>query len=521
MSIDINKQQNIKWDRFKKYSFFYKELGLMLDISRIFFDDNFFESLEKNMQLAYKFMDSLEKGDKVNKDEDRMVGHYWLRNYKISPNKNIELEIKKSINDIKIFVKKIEKLKLFKYFIIIGIGGSILSTKFVLDSLLINNINTFFIDNTDPEGINIIINKIYKNLKQTLCIVISKSGNTPETLNGLQEIKNFYKKQNISFEKHAIAITKENSNLYNIAKNEKWIKCFNIWEWVGGRTSFFSAVGLLPCALNGIKIDEMILGAKKMDNLTRKNITNNNPAALIALTWFFLTKKDNKTNMIILPYKDRLSSISYYLQQLIMESLGKEYDENNKIVNEGISVYGNKGSSDQHSYMQQILEGRNDSFVFFIEVLKNNINKINDNNTADYLHSFLLGTRDALELKNRQSILLTIEKISPFIIGSIIAMFERTVGLYAYLININAYNQPAVEKGKKIAENFLELKKIIHKYFIYNPNTEIDVETLSNNINNENKETIFKILLNMSFNKNNKITIIKKEPLYKSLFKYN
>ena len=222
--MNIENQKNIKWDRFKKYSFFYKELGLMLDISRIFFDDNFFESMEKNMQLAYKFMNNLEKGDKVNKDENRMVGHYWLRNYKISPNKNIELEIKKSINNIKLFVKKIKELKLFKYFIIIGIGGSILSTKFVLDSLLKNKENTFFIDNTDPEGINVIINKVFKNLKETLCIIISKSGKTPETLNALEEIKSIYKKENISFEKHAVAITQEKSHLYNIAKSEKWIK---------------------------------------------------------------------------------------------------------------------------------------------------------------------------------------------------------------------------------------------------------------------------------------------------------
>jgi glucose-6-phosphate isomerase len=145
-----------------------------------------------------------------------------------------------------------------------------------------------------------------------------------------------------------------------------------------------------------------------------------------------------------------------------MESLGKERDLSGQIVNQGISVYGNKGSTDQHAYVQQLREGVNNFFVTFIEVLKDREGRslLLDGKvtSGDYLNAFLQGTRRALSEKDRQSITLTIEKIDPRSIGAMIALYERAVGFYGSLININAYHQPGVEAGKKAAGLVIDLQ---------------------------------------------------------------
>ena len=170
--------------------------------------------------------------------------------------------------------------------------------------------------------------------------------------------------------------------------------------------------------------------------------------------------------MVILPYKDRLVLFSKYLQQLIMESLGKETDLDGNVVNQGIAVYGNKGSTDQHAYVQQLREGVHNFFVTFIEVLtdrEGNSISVDEagNSTGDYLHGFYLGTREALDEKGRETLTVTIKEVNAQAIGQLIALFERAVGLYAHLININAYHQPGVEAGKKAATNILNMKKAV------------------------------------------------------------
>ena len=169
--------------------------------------------------------------------------------------------------------------------------------------------------------------------------------------------------------------------------------------------------------------------------------------------------------MVILPYKDSLQLFSKYLQQLVMESLGKEVDLEGNIVHQGLTVYGNKGSTDQHAFVQQLREGVANFFTLFIEVLKDrkgpSIEVDVDTTTGDYLSGMMLGTRQALYDNNRDSITLTLTEITPKTIGALIALFERTVGIYASLININAYNQPGVEAGKIAAEKLLVLQRRI------------------------------------------------------------
>jgi glucose-6-phosphate isomerase len=166
--------------------------------------------------------------------------------------------------------------------------------------------------------------------------------------------------------------------------------------------------------------------------------------------------------MVVLPYKDRLLLFSRYLQQLVMESLGKEKDLDGNTVYQGIAVYGNKGSTDQHAYVQQLREGVPNFFLTFIEVLSDrqgtSVQVDSGITSGDYLSGFLQGTRQALYENHRDSITVTIPQVNPGTVGTLIALYERAVGLYASLVRINAYHQPGVEAGKKAAAAILDLQ---------------------------------------------------------------
>ena len=167
--------------------------------------------------------------------------------------------------------------------------------------------------------------------------------------------------------------------------------------------------------------------------------------------------------MVVLPYKDRLLLFSRYLQQLVMESLGKERDLDGNLVYQGIAVYGNKGSTDQHAYVQQLREGVPNFFATLIEVLEDGGSGVVVEDGAiesgDYLSGLLQGTRQALYDNDRESITITVPRVSERIVGALIALYERAVSFYASLVNINAYHQPGVEAGKKAAANILALQK--------------------------------------------------------------
>jgi glucose-6-phosphate isomerase len=246
-----------------------------------------------------------------------------------------------------------------------------------------------------------------------------------------------------------------------VAVTENWLARFPMWDWVGGRTSELSAVGLLPAALQGFDIDALLAGAADCDARTRQRVTRENPAALLALMWHHATGGSGEKDMVVLPYKDRLLLLSRYLQQLVMESLGKALDLKGQRVEQGIAVYGNKGSTDQHAYVQQLREGVNNFFVTFVRVLEDGGEAVEvapGVRAGDYLDGFLLGTREALSSNGRESMTLTVRRVDARTVGVLIALFERAVGFYASLVGINAYHQPGVQAGKLAADEVLKLQ---------------------------------------------------------------
>jgi glucose-6-phosphate isomerase len=219
--------------------------------------------------------------------------------------------------------------------------------------------------------------------------------------------------------------------------------------------------------------------------------------------WHFATDGRGAKDMVVLPYKDRLLLFSRYLQQLVMESLGKEFDLQGRVVNQGIAVYGNKGSTDQHAYVQQLREGVKNFFVTFIDVMKDRAGRpleVEPGITSgDYLQGFYLGTRDALSEKDRWSITLTLAEVSARSIGMLIALYERVVGLYASLIDVNAYDQPGVEAGKKAASGVIALQQRLVAALRASPGRAQTAEALAAQAGGE-PETAFKILEHLAAN---------------------
>jgi glucose-6-phosphate isomerase len=501
------------WQRYQKHLCITGSVGLKLDVSRMMFDDAFFEEMAEPMKRAFEAMDALEGGAIANPDENRMVGHYWLRDSARAPTEEIREQISGTIDKIKAFAGQVHDGQIkpergdgFYVLLVVGIGGSALGPQFVADALGTTDdaMLVRFVDNTDPAGIDRTLVELEEHLEQTLTIIISKSGGTKETRNGMLEVRAAYERMGLSFAKHALAVTGAGSALDQTARAEEWLDIFPMWDWVGGRTSETSAVGLLPAALQGLDIDALLAGARDCDEATRKHSLSDNPAAMMALMWYWAAEKAGKRNLVILPYADRLALLARYLQQLVMESLGKELDREGNIVNQGLTVYGNKGSTDQHAYVQQLREGTNDFFATFVEVLrKRDIPSImveQGATSGDYLHGFLHGTRSALYEMDRASMTLTIDVLNARSIGALVALFERAVGFYAELINVNAYHQPGVEAGKKAAGTILELqgKILAHLQGVEEPLT---AEAIAAGIGQgEAVETVHHLLEHLSAN---------------------
>jgi glucose-6-phosphate isomerase len=502
------------WQRFQKHYTEFPTLGLALDLSRMNFGDDFLPAMQPRMAKAFAAMAELERGAIANPDEKRMVGHYWLRNPALAPSPDLAKEITDTLAAVEKFVAEVHAGTVagaggpFRRVLVVGIGGSALGPQFVAHALgqpADDKLTVHFFDNTDPDGMDKVLAAIGGDLDRTLTVVISKSGGTKETRNGMLEAKAAYERAGLRFETHAAAVTGVGSELDKYAEKHGWLRRFPMWDWVGGRTSELSAVGLLPAALQGLGIREMLAGAKACDDVTRVPDVAKNPAAQLALMWFYSGNGRGTKDMVVLPYKDRLELFSKYLQQLIMESLGKELDLDGKVVNQGLAVYGNKGSTDQHAYVQQLREGVLNFFVTFIEVLADragdSIEVEPKTTSGDFLTGFLLGTRAALHEKGRESVTITVKEVSPFTVGVLIALFERAVGFYASLVNVNAYHQPGVEAGKKAAGTVLALQQKLVAHLAANVGKSFTVAEIAAAISAQGQEeTLFKVGAHLAAN---------------------
>jgi len=416
--------------------------------------------MDPALDEAVSAMEALESGAIANPDENRQVGHYWLRNPDLAPDSlggGIELALER----VEAVAQECRAGDSLKHVVLVGIGGSVLGTEVLAQALCEpgNLPRLSVLDNTDPDGIDRVLSGV--DLASSVVVVASKSGGTMEVRNGLAEVRAAFERASVDFPSRAVAVSLENSALWNRSISEGWRAQVPVWPWVGGRFSVTSAVGLLPLALLGVDVRGLLEGARLCDDWTRSRLDN--PALYLALAWHRVGNGRGEKSMVVMPYKDRLAVIPRWMQQIVMESIGKELDLQGRTVHQGLTVYGNKGSTDQHSLVQQLRGGPNDFFATFVGVLSDrqgeSVEVAEGTHAGDCLLAMMLGTRRALSEAGKHSLTVVLDRVDARTMGAVIALFERAVGFYGTLIGVNTYNQPGVEAGKKAADDILALSR--------------------------------------------------------------
>ena len=454
-------------ERSRKYTMTDKATGFSVAFAGMKFTDADIAGMADKFKNASEGMQRIELGFIKNPDEQRKVTHFTDRiGYPDSP----------LFADVEYFAEEVRKGRIcgstgkkFDAVVVNGIGGSALGPQlmqFALNGPYWNELDTqkrngylkiYFLDNTDSAEFADLLEVMDPEV--TLQLVISKSGGTRETKNNMIAMEDFYASKNLDFARHAIAVTMKDSQLDRHARSNNWLRVFEMADSIGGRTSETSIVGHVPAALTGVNFRTFLEGACAMDEWTRSEDVMSNPAMMLSAMWYIAGNGRGDRNMVIVPYSDRLVLLSRYLQQLVMESLGKELDLDGNKVYQGLNVFGNKGGTDAHAFIQQLNDGRDDFFATFIEVLKDSARLDMGNGVAigDYLHGFLEGLSAALLNKGRQIITIRVQELNVFTLGQIIALYERAVAMYAEYININAFHQPGVQAYKLAANGVLEL----------------------------------------------------------------
>ncbi len=373
------------------------------------------------------------------------------------------------VADINATAKTIRKTA--KNFVVLGIGGSALGPIAVFQALCHLHYNDlpnkcrkgpkFYVeDNVDPERMKALLDVI--NVEETVFNVITKSGATSETMTQYLIIYGILKTRlGDKAKDHIIATTSENTgNLIKLARSEGF-KTFYIPDGVGGRFSELCPVGLLPAAVLGIDIGEMLAGAAYIDRICSTDKFHKNPA-LINAALQILAMRKGKNISVMMPYSDGLKYFADWYCQIWAESLGKEVDLSGNVVNAGQTPVKSLGVTDQHSQVQLYTEGPYDKVVTFLAVDKYRAEIVISEGCADIpdVH-FLCGhtmnelisaersaTEYALTVKGRMNHTIYLPEINPFTIGELIYYFELETAFAGEMLNVNTYNQPGVENGK-------------------------------------------------------------------------
>ena len=300
------------------------------------------------------------------------------------------------------------------------------------------------------------------DLNKTLVNVITKSGDTAETMSQFMIVKDRLEKElGDKYRYNIVATTDSKTGILRQISEQEGYKTFVVPDDVGGRFSVFSAVGLLPFALVGIDVDEIVNGIKDMDLALKNTDIRNNIAAQNALIHYLLDKKKGKNISVMMPYSSRLKYVADWYVQLWAESLGKNKDKDGGDVNIGPTPVKALGATDQHSQIQLYNEGPNDKIINFIRV-ENFDTTLEIPNIFEYTGIGYLGgksinqlinaeadsTRVALADYGRPTVTISIEKVDGYNIGQLLYMLEVQTAIAGELYNINAFNQPGVEQAK-------------------------------------------------------------------------
>ncbi len=345
----------------------------------------------------------------------------------------------------------------FDNFIILGIGGSALGPRAILDAMSpLHNLDkkprVFIYDNVDPGSLNRILSLV--DLKKTAVNVITKSGSTGETAASFMILWDKISKEGLDPSKIFIATTDpEKGNLRKIV-NEQGLKSFSIPPGVVGRYSVLSPVGLLLAEVIGVDSAEILKGARDIHKKCSDPDIWKNPAYLFSLLLYFMAKEENRTINVMMPYADGLKPMAEWFCQLWAESLGK--------LGMGLTPYPSLGTTDQHSQLQLWMEGPEDKVVIFIRVNDygsyieipkvfneiEGLNYLGGHTLSELIKAEQESTELALAKIKRPNMTINIPKINAYYIGQLFHFFEIATVFMGFLYGINPFNQPGVEEGK-------------------------------------------------------------------------
>lgn len=360
----------------------------------------------------------------------------------------------------------------FENILVLGIGGSALGGMALTEALLKPYWNMldeeqrdglpkiFFLDNIDPDSISGLLDVL--DLKKTLVNVITKSGDTAETMSQFMIVKDRLEKElGDTYRYNFVATTDKKTGILRQIAEQEGYKTFVVPDDVGGRFSVFSAVGLLPLALVGIDVDSIVNGIKDMDLALKNTDVHENIAAQNALIHYLMDTKKGKNLSVMMPYSSRLKYVSDWYVQLWAESLGKDKDKDGNAVHIGPTPIKALGATDQHSQIQLYNEGPNDKVINFIRVEEFDttleIPKIFEYTGIGYLGGKTINqlinaeadsTKVALADYNRPTITISLPKVDAYNVAQLLYMLEVQTAIAGELYNINTFNQPGVEQAK-------------------------------------------------------------------------
>ncbi|WP_370225932.1 glucose-6-phosphate isomerase [Mesoflavibacter sp.] len=460
------------------------------------------ETLKHLLQLAEdcKLKEAINaqfNGETINKTEGRAVLHIALRADKDAVFKVNGVNVMPEVFEVK---SKIEKFtnqvtsgelkgytgKAFTDVVNIGIGGSDLGPAMVVDSLQYykNHLTTHFVSNVDGDHVNEVIKKL--NPETTLFVIVSKTFTTQETLSNATTIKNWFlqhgKEEHVA--KHFVAVSTNIQKVKDFGIDANNI--FPMWEWVGGRFSLWSAVGLsISLAVGFDNFNSLLKGANKMDNHFKSESFENNIPVILALLSIWYNNFFNAESEAIIPYSQYLNQFATYLQQGIMESNGKSIDRNGNRVDyqTGTIIWGEPGTNSQHAFFQLIHQGTKlipADFIGFAQSLHGN-----QDHQDKLMSNYFAQTEALLNGKTKEEVIaefkeknaseeevltltpfkvfegnkptnsIFINKLTPESLGKLIAMYEHKIFVQGIIWNIYSYDQFGVELGKQLANKIL------------------------------------------------------------------
>jgi len=367
----------------------------------------------------------------------------------------------------------------FDTLVVLGIGGSALGSKALISALqgpFWNELprgnregasKVIVCDHIDPDSLDQFLSGL--DLKTTLFNVISKSGNTLETMSQMMIVADKLKtKLGAEWVRHFVVTTDPVKGVLRELVKEKKMASFAISPGVGGRFSVFSPVGLFPAAMAGVDLEDLLGGARRAEVRCRNEDVWLNPALMLALLHYLMFLK-KRNLLVVMPYAESLKPLADWFCQLWAESIGKRFSLKGEAIQTGSTPVAALGPKDQHSQLQLYMEGPADKFILFL--LFENFSKVipiphapfnheafrhlSNHSLNEVLSSEALATAEALRSEGRPSAKLLIPHRKPYSIGQVLFLLEFVTAAAGGLFEVNPFDQPGVELGKKLAGGLL------------------------------------------------------------------